>query len=730
MRPADEGELNDASQRIARENADALALINRFAAKMGRPLRVLHIGNIANNAYNNACIQRKFGIEADVLCYNYYHIMGCPEWEDAAIREGASAIEQDHFRPDWWATSLRGWKRPAWFAQGPSVLCSEYLHHRNAGRRLATYLKWLELELAALEDARSAGSKPPITKFIPARLQFLLWLRTAERTLQSALLKEGSLTPYKIWLGTSVANGIIGRSDGAEPTWFDRMSAVTWLKMRRGRHVGAQDQVQHAKRLTVYRIWLGLAVANGVLGRSEGSEPSWLDRMSVAAWLRLRGRREVDMQDRVALAAHRDGVRNLRSRWLRRQLPLSVRERQVDLQDRAGLALHRSNVRKLQARWSVWAPWLVRALIARTLVVERMLVRLLAPAQPGCIEQSRPDPATRAKEIDSLLEEIRNDPVELDGDSLSYRDEYITHHPRTFESILSHYDVIQGYSIDGLIPLVNGVRNFCCYEHGTLREIPFESNLTGLICRFTFQRAPAVFVTNSDVLPSVERLKLKPERVFYLPHAFDDRKLRDFRAAHPELAPPKSGPVIFFSPTRHHWRNGNTSWLKGNDVVIRAAAELAREQRDFRLVFVEWGQEVAESKALIEQLGLSGMVEWVPTMSKRELWRRYCASHAVVDQFIVPALGGVGFETMALGVRLISAIDVAQTALFFGQSPPCLTARSVAECAVRLREVLDDPLDSKGRGPAASHWMTTYHSAERIVALQCTAYRKLLSGQW
>ena len=140
---------------------------------------------------------------------------------------------------------------------------------------------------------------------------------------------------------------------------------------------------------------------------------------------------------------------------------------------------------------------------------------------------------------------------------------------------------------------------------------------------------------------------------------------------------------------------------------------VARETRNFKLVLVEWGQEVAESRELIRELGLSDLVEWVPTMSKRELWRRYCESHAVMDQFIVPALGGVGFETMALARRLISAIDREQTALFFGEAPPCLAAGTVEECAARMREVLADPLDRQGRGVAASRWMSTHHSAEQ-----------------
>ena len=79
----------------------------------------------------------------------------------------------------------------------------------------------------------------------------------------------------------------------------------------------------------------------------------------------------------------------------------------------------------------------------------------------------------------------------------------------------------------------------------------------------------------------------------------------------------------------------------------------------------------------------------------------YCSCHAVVDQFVAPALGGVGFETMALGLRLITAINQEQTTLFFGEAPPRLNAISVRECAARMREVIEDPFDTKGCGEAA-----------------------------
>ena len=54
--------------------------LSDFREAEGRAPRVLHIGNIANNAYLNAKILNRRGFECDVICYDYYHIMGCPEW--------------------------------------------------------------------------------------------------------------------------------------------------------------------------------------------------------------------------------------------------------------------------------------------------------------------------------------------------------------------------------------------------------------------------------------------------------------------------------------------------------------------------------------------------------------------------------------------------------------------------------------------------------------------------
>lgn len=109
-----------------------------FRCKNARAPRILHIGNIANNAYNNAKLLNKVGFDCDVICYDYYHIMGCPEWEDADFKGDVG----DHFRPKWRNVELGNYERPRWFAQGPLPLCIKYLVDRRMGAGESSSLTW------------------------------------------------------------------------------------------------------------------------------------------------------------------------------------------------------------------------------------------------------------------------------------------------------------------------------------------------------------------------------------------------------------------------------------------------------------------------------------------------------------------------------------------------------------------------------------------------------------
>jgi glycosyltransferase involved in cell wall biosynthesis len=646
-------------------------VIAQINAELGRPLRVLHIGNIANNAYNNARIQRQYGIDADVICHDYYHVMATPEWED-----GGLTTRLDPYLPNWWESNLKGYKRPDWYVQGPLALCLDYLNARRLGQTSRQ-----ALVLADIEDA-----------YINLLRQGATLHKRSFHDPRSVLARFPALVPLKFLL-----DRVLGRYSGQRPFGAAIKGMLHSIMLR---WLGKLASVP--TRLAAVSSSLRLLVLWPLLAAAVAEPPRIVGAAGVVraykAMRRILARSERDdaaiIQNAIALVPHRGELT-----WL------STLARLARILGGAALLLPLLPfslpayyiARRIWSKEAASIAEQAKSLNQRRAIAERVVREMVEPARWAAM-------STEARETFETQ---------------------IIHHALLFGPLLKHYDIIQGYSIDGFIPLMNGHKAFASYEHGTLRELPFEDSLSGLMCRIAYTHSPAVFITNTDVLPSVERLGLDAGKVHNLPHAFDDRKLMNWRDAHPELAPPAEE-VVFFSPTRQHWRDDNPSLTKGNDIMLRAAGALWAEGRRFRLMMVEWGQDIAATRALIDELGFAEAVTWVPPMGKQDLWRTYCQSHAVLDQFILPALGGVGFETLTLGCRLITRTDQPTLARFFGAAPPVLPAASVEEVAASMRAVLDDPQDMAGIGQAGRDWIDQWHSARRTVSIQSKVYRHLL----
>jgi SAM-dependent methyltransferase len=127
---------------------DAEAWLQTFSAQRQRPLRVLHVGNIANNAFLNAKFLRRYGIDCHVMSYDYYDVMATPEWEE-------------HDGPRW------RYLRPAWFVQGPFRMCEPYLQaldDRSPMRSVHRARLWTYRRLHAYPGilGRGAAAKRPL----------------------------------------------------------------------------------------------------------------------------------------------------------------------------------------------------------------------------------------------------------------------------------------------------------------------------------------------------------------------------------------------------------------------------------------------------------------------------------------------------------------------------------------------------------------------------------------
>lgn len=85
--------------------------LTRKHTELKRPLRVAHVGNVANNAYLMARKEREYGIDARCISPNYTHVMGFPEWEELEFTH----TSEDHFKP----LTIEFEKiRPNWFYSG------------------------------------------------------------------------------------------------------------------------------------------------------------------------------------------------------------------------------------------------------------------------------------------------------------------------------------------------------------------------------------------------------------------------------------------------------------------------------------------------------------------------------------------------------------------------------------------------------------------------------------
>lgn len=288
---------------------------------------------------------------------------------------------------------------------------------------------------------------------------------------------------------------------------------------------------------------------------------------------------------------------------------------------------------------------------------------------------------------------------------------------------LGKFDIVVGYALGARFAAGIDHPRFASLELGTLRGLVFEDSVTGRIGARLYRSSPAVFVTNIDCLEAAARLEIPESRITPLPHPFDiNRAIAARQAADPAR---KAERPFFLCPARHHWQSGNTSWLKGNDILIKGAA-IAAGMADFDLVFIEWGEEVEQSKRLIRELGLESRCRWMAPRPRFSLWPHILQATAVVDQFAASAFGGVALETMALGKRLITRLDQTDIRPFFDTPPPVLNATTPEDVARRLLDTLGDPDDAAGHGRRMAEWMEREHGLEAQLGRQFAVFQSLV----
>ena len=294
-------------------------------------------------------------------------------------------------------------------------------------------------------------------------------------------------------------------------------------------------------------------------------------------------------------------------------------------------------------------------------------------------------------------------------------------HRKDFQRWFAGYDLIQAYATEPIHAwMFAPEKPYVAFEHGTMREIPFEDSARGRLLTLAYRQAGRVLITNPDVITSAQRLGLTNFQ--FIPHPVDETKYRPRPTLlRDQLANRYQTDLILFAPSRHNWA------LKGNDLLIRAFARLRKEVgRRAILILSDWGQEVDRSRALIGALELEPFVIWTLPLNKMKLIGYYNAADVVLDQFTLGVFGTVTPEAMACGKPVVLNFNRQVHEWCFPEMPPVLGARTEHEIFERMVEVSEDRGYAAAVGQASREWVVKHHGWELVADRQVSVYRELL----
>ncbi len=285
-----------------------------------------------------------------------------------------------------------------------------------------------------------------------------------------------------------------------------------------------------------------------------------------------------------------------------------------------------------------------------------------------------------------------------------------------WRALFAHYDVIQAYATDGIFPLLCD-KPYLAYEHGTIRNIPFQETIQGRLCALTYKVSKSVCITNADNIIAVRKLGLRNYR--FVPHPVNE----EFLKADPQatelrnhLQKTLGSDFVIFHPSRQHWDiQRHPDWEKGNDIFVEGLARFISETNPkASAIFVEWGEKVNDTKRLLEELKIADRVIWISPKPNRQMIRYIHAADLVADQFFLGAFGSIMPKALACGKPVMLYFNDEIHRWCFDKMPPVISAKTEDEVYGGLVRLYTDKewattLIEEGRS-----WYFKYHSNEII----------------
>ena len=284
---------------------------------------------------------------------------------------------------------------------------------------------------------------------------------------------------------------------------------------------------------------------------------------------------------------------------------------------------------------------------------------------------------------------------------------------------LDGYDLIQGYGPDIIIPYLLRLP-YIAYEHGTLREMPFDETMDSRLLNKAYKNAIHVIITNPDVLKSARKLGLK--NYSFIPHAVDTNRFSPGEEVelrqHFGIA--KEDKVIL-APARQNWT------IKGNDRLVLAFSRLKQDNENVKLLLCDWGQNRDLTKGLVKEHGLEKNVIYYPPVPKLTSVKLIRMADVVVDQFEAGTFGGISPEAMACEKPTLVYFEEKYHMWCFKKQPPVVSVKTIDDIYEKLSELLSSKELCKEIGIKSRVWVIEEYSITQLVERHEKIYKKILN---
>jgi glycosyltransferase involved in cell wall biosynthesis len=285
---------------------------------------------------------------------------------------------------------------------------------------------------------------------------------------------------------------------------------------------------------------------------------------------------------------------------------------------------------------------------------------------------------------------------------------------------LRSYDLIHAFGLPNIYCQFLG-RPLITHALGAdLKEVVYESGLTGYLLKRAFLRSKCVLFSDIDHIPHVNRLRLSQAQ--YFPAAVDINKY------HPEVQAryKEKDKIILLHSSFLDWTQKQTT-SKRNDLFFHAFSKFAKGRDDLVLRVIAAGPDTEITKELIYDLGISEIVEFLPPLNKQQLVDEYHKCDLIVDQFGMPKFGVNALEGMACGRPVFLYLDKDLAMQCYSDLPPTPVANGESEIYNTLNKICQkDQL--KDIGTKCHEWIIKNHEGQKVARKLIAFYNKLIAS--